>query len=260
MRVVLAFTPSPTGPPHGSAGSTASGVFFFVVLIAAVVGLVLWVNRETDVDRAKKRAAAMTDGEVRRLDRDILGHLYRRSTDEPTATDVATAIDRDPADVRVALHRLITHEFVRRADATAGNGVHEVAERATIPAAGQKVRLTPAGAAQFSTRGDTTVNGDMISAGDGAVVTNRSIVTHSFNAFAERYSTDVADALTELERVVRESGSADGAEQLAEFLAQLDTEQPKKSVLRALFTGITEAVPAVTALAQLTATIGTLFA
>lgn len=134
MRVVLAFTPSPTGPPHESAGGTASGVLVLVLLAAAVVGLVLWFNRETDVDRAKKRAAAMTDDEVRRLDRGILGHLYRRSADEPTAADVATAIDRDPADVRVALHRLITHEFVRRADETTGDGV---------PAAGQKVRLTP---------------------------------------------------------------------------------------------------------------------
>lgn len=103
------------------------------------------------------------------------------------------------------------------------------------------------------------MNGDMISAGDGAVVTNRSTVTHSFNTFAERYSTDVADALTELERVVRESGSADGAEQLAEFLAQLSAEEPRKSVLRALFAGITEAVPAVTALAGMTATITALF-
>ena len=97
--------------------------------------------------------------------------------------------------------------------------------------------------------------GDVIHVGDGSVFFNKSTLTNAVVRASAGLRESDRDALTELTRVVEESGRPEATETLEAFLEEIGREKPRKLTLRALFAAIQESVPALNAMTDLAAKI-----
>ena len=92
-----------------------------------------------------------------------------------------------------------------------------------------------------------------------STIVNRSIVQKSFNKLARDYDDDTAQALQQLAEEIEKSGNREAAETFEAFNEELQKPEPKKSILRSLFNGITEALPALSSMTDLIEKISKIF-
>lgn len=260
----LAVSGDPSSPATSSGSGSFAGTCFSILLLLAVAAAVAyWLVEhqrwQQSFAEEREQVATLLDPALFALQRAVLGQLYRSTTDSPRIRDVAAAAGLEAVTVAVVTPRMAKDGWIE----FVGREGKACEEPPAMPTAASRIRLTPAGSSRYHSPPppppEFTVNGDFINNTNGGVVNNRSTVVNAFNTFSDRYTSEVAEALRELERVVRESGSVDGNEQLAAFLEQLEADQPKRSVLRSLFAGIKEAVPALVGMADLTQKISSLF-
>jgi hypothetical protein len=101
------------------------------------------------------------------------------------------------------------------------------------------------------------VMGDQFSQITNSSIANRSQVTNSFLQLAHG-DEELADALARLEIAVRQSGSGDAADSFDAFVAELAKPEPKKSVLRGLWSGLCAALPTAAQIADIAAKLAPL--
>lgn len=94
--------------------------------------------------------------------------------------------------------------------------------------------------------------------GAGAVIINRSALSHAMNAAGRTGGTETAAAIEQIARYIEESGSAEAAENFNAFNEELRRPSPRKSLLKWLWNGVVAALPAVASLADATARIAAL--
>ena len=101
--------------------------------------------------------------------------------------------------------------------------------------------------------------GDFIQTGPNSTVINRSLLSNSLNKVRNEVGGDVADAINAVAEEVQKSHDADAIELFDEFNRELQSDTPRKSMLRVLFDGITKAAPAINSLTDATTKIAGLF-
>jgi hypothetical protein len=105
------------------------------------------------------------------------------------------------------------------------------------------------------------VAGDSFSnIGAGATIVNRSTLTNAMNVLNQRADEGTAAALKELADFIQHSGNTAAAENFDAFNAELQRQEPRKSLLRSLWNGVVEALPSIASLAGAIAKIVALFA
>jgi hypothetical protein len=90
-------------------------------------------------------------------------------------------------------------------------------------------------------------------------IVNRSTVENAFNRVAPQVDSELSDALRELADAVQASGSTAAAETYASFTEELERSEPRKSVLRSLWDGLTDALPSVLQMTEVVAKVTSLF-
>lgn len=101
--------------------------------------------------------------------------------------------------------------------------------------------------------------GDRFQNVTGATIVNRSLVDQSFNRVRQTAGADVADALKQAAAIIEASGNRAAAEQFDGFNEELQKPEPRKSILRTLWSGVVSALPSLDTAADLATKIGTLF-
>src|SRR6266508_3930552 len=90
-------------------------------------------------------------------------------------------------------------------------------------------------------------------------ISNSTIVERSFNKLAKDYGDDTAQALQQLAGEIEKSGDREAAETFEAFNEELQKPEPKKSVLKSLFNGITLALPTLNTMTDLIEKISKIF-
>jgi hypothetical protein len=252
--VMAAPSPSTSQGTGGGLGAPTQYCLTAVAVIVAIVAFASWASHSSKLQNAKNRADQMHHLELQKFDMRVLENLYRRAGQAAPVRTISSSLHEDDYDVLVSIRRLKAGGFVGVKDLS-----KDVDAATYVPEMGDSVKLTEGGSSQFMRPSGDVVHGDMIIGGERSIITNRSIVINSFTDLSARYDPETVQALAELERVVRTSHNQDGIEQLENFLEEVKSTSPKRSVLRALFNGMMEAVPAITKLATLTETITRLF-
>lgn len=78
-----------------------------------------------------------------------------------------------------------------------------------------------------------------------ATIINRSLVEKSFNKIKSDYDEETANALKKVVAEIEKSGNKEAAENFDTFNEELQKPEPKKFVLRALWGGVTGALPSI---------------
>jgi hypothetical protein len=89
-------------------------------------------------------------------------------------------------------------------------------------------------------------SGNIIIGNSGNVfnTTSGSItISNSFNKVKDKFGADAAQLLIKVAEIVNNSGNPQANEQFSAFKEELEKEQPKKSVLKTLWEGITTTLP-----------------
>jgi hypothetical protein len=94
---------------------------------------------------------------------------------------------------------------------------------------------------------------------DRSVVNLSSTISGTVALFERRGETETAKALSEIAKEVEKSGDKKAAEMLTAFSYELETPEPRKSVLQSLWSGLVGALPTIASLAEATAQITKLF-
>jgi len=68
-------------------------------------------------------------------------------------------------------------------------------------------------------------------------------ITDSFNKVKEKFGKEAADALAKVAEIIQKENNPEAKELFESFNDELKKEQPKKSLLKTLWTGITTAIP-----------------
>lgn len=68
-------------------------------------------------------------------------------------------------------------------------------------------------------------------------------ISNSFNKMKDKFDEDAANVLIKVADIIRKEGNQDATEQFASFKEELEKEQPKKPILKALWEGIATAIP-----------------
>lgn len=110
-------------------------------------------------------------------------------------------------------------------------------------------------------QGDIEImEGDVIrDIGAGATVINRSLVEKSFNKVRDQFDENAASALRLIAQEIEKSGNKEAGELFDSFNEELQKPEPKRSLLRTLWNGMVEALPAIGQLAGVVAQISKLF-
>ncbi|GAB3186804.1 hypothetical protein FHX75_111310 [Micromonospora palomenae] len=115
----------------------------------------------------------------------------------------------------------------------------------------EQLRVT-ASSINLQSAQEVTVEGDSFShIGSGATIVNRSTLTNSLNSVKESAGEDVAAALAELADLVEKSGNADATDNFNALSAELERPEPKKSLLKSFWNGITSALGPITQLVEI---------
>lgn len=101
--------------------------------------------------------------------------------------------------------------------------------------------------------------GDFIQAGSNSIVINRSLLSNSLNKVREEVGSEVADAISAVADEVQGSNNSDAAELFDEFNRELQSDTPRKLLLKTLFEGVTKAAPTISSLTDATTKIAGLF-
>ena len=88
-------------------------------------------------------------------------------------------------------------------------------------------------------------SGDVFKNITGSTIVNWSTVEASFNKVKEEFDPDIANALKVIAEQIEKSGNKEAAENFDAFNEELQKPEPRKSVLRAHWGGITAALPSV---------------
>lgn len=78
-----------------------------------------------------------------------------------------------------------------------------------------------------------------------ATIINRSLVEKSFNKIRSDYDEETANALKEVAAEIEKLRNKEAAENFDTFNEELQKQEPKKAVLRALWGGVTGALPSI---------------
>jgi hypothetical protein len=92
--------------------------------------------------------------------------------------------------------------------------------------------------------------GDVINAGAGATIVNRSAVSNAFNALIARNNQATAEALKSVSDHVAKSGNKEAGELMDAFNEEVAKANPKKSVLKGLWDRVCQVLPTVTELVK----------
>ena len=94
-----------------------------------------------------------------------------------------------------------------------------------------------------------TVMGDHFSNITNATIINKSVVQNAFNKIKDTIDEDTAAALAQIAEHVEKSGNKEAGEVFNAFNEELQKPEPKKSLLRSFWTGLTSLLPAITSIA-----------
>lgn len=92
-----------------------------------------------------------------------------------------------------------------------------------------------------------------------ATIVNRSVVQNAFNKVKAEHDEETAAALKTVADEIERSKNIDAAENFNSFNEELQKPEPKKSVLRALWTGVTVALPSILQMTDVVTKISKLF-
>jgi hypothetical protein len=93
-----------------------------------------------------------------------------------------------------------------------------------------------------------------------ATIINRSSVDNSFNYNDSKFDADVTEALRKLAEIITSSGNTQARELFKEFNNELAKSEPRKSLLRTLWDGITRELPALKDMTEIAVKLTTVFA
>jgi hypothetical protein len=92
------------------------------------------------------------------------------------------------------------------------------------------------------------VMGDKFENISGSTIVNRSLVKDSFVKVKETFDEDTALAIQKLADFIEQSGNKEAAELFNEFNKEASKKDPRKSILRTLWSGVTSVLPTVSTL------------
>lgn len=92
-----------------------------------------------------------------------------------------------------------------------------------------------------------------------ATIVNRSFVQNAFNKVKREYDEETAQALKEIAEEIEKSKNTEAAENFNSFNEELQKPEPKKSILRTLWAGVTTALPSMLQMTDIVAKISKLF-
>ena len=101
--------------------------------------------------------------------------------------------------------------------------------------------------------------GEIFSNISGSTIVNHSLVVDSFNRVKESYGNDTAEALARVAEEIAKSGNAEAGELFNGFNEELTKPEPRKAILRGLWTGVTAALPVLSQMTDLGERIAKLF-
>lgn len=106
----------------------------------------------------------------------------------------------------------------------------------------------------------THVAGDQIRVkGSHNIIVNRSKVENAFNKIKREHDEETAKALLQVEEAVNRSGNAEAVENFDAFNDELGKPEPKKSLLKTLWSGTLAVLPAIKELPGVVDSITKLF-
>lgn len=88
--------------------------------------------------------------------------------------------------------------------------------------------------------------GDTFREISNSTIINRSLVQGAVNTLQQQDQQAAADAVEKVAELVEQSGNAEAIEYLDTFNEELARPEPRKSILRSMWSGILAAVPAIT--------------
>jgi len=109
------------------------------------------------------------------------------------------------------------------------------------------------------------VSADVLAVGSEAkaeknvTIVNRSQVENAFNKINREHDEETAKAILQVEEAVNRSGNLEAVENFDAFNEELGKPEPKKSLLKTLWSGLLEALPAIKELPSVVDNITKLF-
>lgn len=79
-----------------------------------------------------------------------------------------------------------------------------------------------------------------------STIVNRSLVEGAVNTLQQQHQQAAADAVEKVAELVAQSGNAEAIDYLDTFNEELTRPEPRKSILRSMWSGIVAAVPTIT--------------
>jgi len=92
-----------------------------------------------------------------------------------------------------------------------------------------------------------------------ATIVNRSVVENAFNKVRSEHNEDIAQALKVVADEIEKSKNTEAAENFNSFNEELQKPEPKRSVLRTLWGGVTTTLPSILQMTDVVAKLSKLF-
>jgi hypothetical protein len=103
------------------------------------------------------------------------------------------------------------------------------------------------------------IMGDKFENISNATIVNRSFVQNAFNKVKSEYDEETAQALKKVAEEIEKSKNTEAAENFNSFNEELQKPEPKKSILRTLWAGVTNTLPSILQMTDIVAKISKLF-
>lgn len=216
-------------------------------------------NKQRQQDAARQKAIKLDNAEITRRSGQLLDSLYHKVLRIPDRSiPIVDLVEEgsDAGDVWFLARHLEGLGDVKLSNPNplAWTETIELTVKGSNRA--EKAKEPAVGAVNI---GRLVTMGDFIQAGSNSVVINRSLLTNSLNKVREQVGSDVADAISAVAEEVQRSHNPDAAELFDEFNRELQSENPRKSMLKVLFDGVSRAAPAVSSLTDAATKIAGLF-
>jgi dipeptidase len=105
---------------------------------------------------------------------------------------------------------------------------------------------------------EVMMGGDKFENIHNATIVNRSLVEKSFNKVKSDFDEETAEALKKVADEIERSHNKEAAETFDSFNEELQKPEPKRAVLRALWSGITTVLPTIVQMTDVTTKIAKL--
>ncbi len=102
------------------------------------------------------------------------------------------------------------------------------------------------------------IMGDYFSDIKNATIINRSTVENAFNKIKENFGEETAAALVQLAKMVEQSGNQEAGEVFNAFTEEIQKPQPKKSLLKSFWNGLTTILPTISTMTGITEKVMTM--